>query len=238
MSVGEHWFEGVRRSEQVSVKDSDGRGGAVKHFSIAEWVDFVRGVAGEEQSARQQEHLDAGCGLCLNTVETWKSVAEFAKEEVSYNPPNRAVNIAKSYFAPYRSALSQAAGFRIALLAFDSFRGGIRQGIRGSHAASRQLMYTCGDVVVDVRLEPNLSSNRMALVGQVADPGQVEKIEPGTEVSLLREGETIMSTSTSEFGEFYLSFGVLENLQLQIALKESTVVVPLPDFDLEDEGVM
>ena len=47
-----------------------------------------------------------------------------------------------------------------------------------------------------------------------------------------------MSTSTSEFGEFYLSFGVLENLQLQIALKESTVVVPLPDFDLEDEGVM
>lgn len=210
----------------------------MKHFSIAEWVDFVRGVAGEEQSAFQQEHLDGGCSLCMNTVKTWKSVAEFAKQEPSYNPPNRAINIASSYFAPYKSALSQAAGFRIALLTFDSFQGAVRLGIRGSQSAARQLMYSCGDVVVDVRLEPKLSSNSVALVGQIADPEQAETIEPGAAVSLVRQGETIMSTSASEFGEFHFSFRVSENLQLQITMKEATVVVPLPDLDTEEGGAV
>ena len=76
----------------------------VKHFSITEWADFVRDVATEEQSALMQKHLDEGCSDCTETVQTWKSVTECARQEVSYEPPSSSLRIAKSYFASFKSA--------------------------------------------------------------------------------------------------------------------------------------
>jgi hypothetical protein len=205
----------------------------VKHFSMSEWADFVRGVTTEEQGASQQRHLDEGCSLCVKAVRTWKTIAEHAKQEVSYEPPSSALRIAESYFAPFKSGLKQGPGILVAMLAFDSFRQRLAVGVRGSDWNPRQLMYTCGDIVIDARIEMDPVSNRANLVGQVADSRDPAWKTEGMPVSLLSGSDTLLRTSTSDLGEFHFSFLPSEDLQVLIALKESAVAVPLPSPHVE-----
>jgi hypothetical protein len=207
------------------------RGGTVKHFSITEWADFARNVTTELESAEMQKHLDEGCSNCTEMVHTWKSVKECARHEISYDPPSSSLRIAKSYFAPFRLASKQAMGMRIGRLTFDSFMRRAEVGVRGSGPSPRQLMYQFDDVFIDLRLEPRLATNQVTLVGQVADSSQSAMNVDGIPVSLLNGSDTLSKTSTNKFGEFRLSYLDSEHLQLFIGLKETALVLPLPDVD-------
>jgi hypothetical protein len=216
---------------EAGIQDTGDRGGTVKHFSITEWADFVRDVATEELSAQMRKHLDEGCSGCMETVRTWKSVAEYARQEAYYEPPSSSLRIANSYFAPFKSASKQAAGMLIARLTFDSFASRMQLGIRGSSSLPRQLMYRCDDVFIDLRLEPKFPSRQVVLVGQIADSGQPARSVDGIAVSLLRGGDTLSQASTNQFGEFHFSLQESEEVRLVVGLKETAIVVSLPDTE-------
>jgi hypothetical protein len=203
----------------------------VKHFSITDWTDFVRDVAAEDLSTRMQRHLDEGCSDCTETVQTWRLVSEYARQEVPYEPPSSSLRIARSYFAPFSLASKQPTGAQIAQLTFDSFARRAQVGIRGSDPLPRQLMYQFGDLFIDLRLEPKSTSNQVVLVGQIADSGHPSWNAEGIPVSLLSGSQTLLQTSANQSGEFHFSFRKSEHLQLSIGLKEAAVLLSLPDAE-------
>ena len=78
------------------LKDLGGR--KMKHFSIAEWIDFVNQVTSAEQQRAMEGHL-AHCESCKENVSLWQRVQKQAAVEASYQPPANAVRHAKVAFA-------------------------------------------------------------------------------------------------------------------------------------------
>ena len=201
----------------------------MKHFSLTEWTDFVRGVVTPEQRASMLKHLDEDCSRCKKTVGTWTSVAEFFKHEATYKPPVDARRIAQSYLAPFKLALRQTQVLRLARPTFDSFERPTLTGVRGFDSGPQQLMYQCGSVFIDLRLESKPATHSMALAGQVVDSGQPEGGLEGIPVSLLSKGDTWLETTTNQLGEFHFSFPPAQHLRLLFGMKGTAWLVLLPD---------
>lgn len=205
----------------------------MEHYSLPDWVNFVRSTATKESMTNMQQHLDTGCGECVQTVAIWRSVLDFAKQEAAYEPPASALRMAEAYFVPFKLAASSPQGIQVAKLAFDSFLQAATAGVRGSAAGPRQLLYKCGDLCIDMRLEPKPGSNWVVLVGQVMDEKTPLENFGEVPVSLLSSGDKVSETTTNEFGEFHLGFKAVKHLQLFLGMKRSAVVVPLPDAQTE-----
>ncbi len=154
----------------------------------------------------------------------------FAHVENAYNPPETALRIAQSYFNPLRMATSTPEKFEIAKLAFDSFQRTGLADLRGSAmAVSRQLLYKCGTICIDIRLEPKPGSNYMVLVGQVIDAKEPLSGAVDVSVSLVGPGAHLSETTTNQFGEFYFGFQSAKHMQLFVGMRSRGLVVPLPE---------
>lgn len=207
---------------------------AMKHFSLMDWADFVRSAAPAERQGEMEKHLDAGCTKCLKTAEIWRTVMNFAQQEKSYNPPAPAMRIAHSYFGALQLASLVPDGLTVAQLAFDSFQQPGAAGIRSSSAAvPRQLLYKCGTLCIDMRLEPKPGSNYVVLVGQLIDAKKPLQGYDAVPVSLLSEGDKLSETKTNQFGEFHFGFESVKHMQLFFGMERSAVVVPLPEGQTE-----
>jgi hypothetical protein len=206
----------------------------VKHFSLTHWADFVRGVLIPEQRASMQKHLDENCSRCSKTVEMWTSLAEFSRKDTAYAPPAGAIRVAESYLLPFKLASRQGRVLQLAQLTLDSFESPRLEGIRGFDPIPRQLMYQLGDVVVDLRLEPNPASNLMVLAGQVVNAQSQENgLGPaGIPVSLLSKGEIVFEITTNALGEFQFSFQRAGDLELLIGIGSSALLVLIPEVDV------
>lgn len=201
----------------------------MKHFRLTEWADFARGVVNSEQAALMQKHLDENCAACQKTALTWASITDFAKREKTYEPPASALRMALSYFAP----LSLTSQRRVPLLArctFDSFETAT-EGLRSSGPVLQHLMYQCGNVVIDLRMEPKPDTRSVILAGQIVDSGQPSFME-GIPVSLLSTEETWLETTTNQLGEFHFSFAPARHLKLLFGTEGTAVLVLLPDPEL------
>ena len=124
---------------------------------------------------------------------------------------------------------------RIARMTFDSFARRAQAGFRGPAQPARQLIYQVEDVFIDLRLESKGATNQVGLVGQIADSGHTLGSVEGVVVSFLRGDDTILQTSTNQFGEFHFPMLSTEFLQLLVRLKEVTVVMSLPDPQSGDD---
>jgi hypothetical protein len=206
----------------------------MKHFSLGDWADFVRSAASAERRGEMQKHLDTGCKKCLQTADIWRTVMDFAQQETAYNPPAPAIRIAHSYFGSLQLASSAPGELTIAELAFDSFQQPGAAGLRGSVAAvPRQLLYKCGTLCIDMRLEPKPGSNYVVLVGQLIDAKKPLQGYDAVPVSLLSEGDKLSETRTNQFGEFHFGFESVKHMQLFFGMERSAVVVPLPEGQSE-----
>jgi len=202
----------------------------MKHFSLGEWADFVRSAASAERESEMQKHLDTGCEECVKTRGIWRTVMDFAQQESAYNPPAAAMRIAQSYFGPLQLASSAPGGLAVAQLAFDSFHQPGAAGLRGSSGAvPRQLLYKCGTLCIDMRLEPKPGSNYVVLVGQLVDAKKPLEGYDAVPVSLLSEGDKLSETKTNQFGEFHFGFESVKHMQLFFGIERSAVLVPLPE---------
>src|SRR6266852_3579629 len=59
----------------------------MKHFTTAEWIDFVNQVTSQKQQAAMQKHLGTGCKGCEEAVALWQKIRNTAVLEASYQPP-------------------------------------------------------------------------------------------------------------------------------------------------------
>jgi anti-sigma factor RsiW len=200
----------------------------VKHFSLDEWADFVRGATTASQAAAMQKHLNGDCRECKKTVDAWTAIVAFAEREAANEPPADAVRVATSYFAPFKLASKQNRVLQLAKLAFDSLEPGTVLGVRGSGSFPQHLTYRCGNVFIDLRLVPRPDTRSMALAGQVVDSRPPGSGLAGVPVSLLSAEDTWLETTTDQLGEFHFSFPPAENVKLLFGTDGAAVLVLLP----------
>jgi hypothetical protein len=200
----------------------------VKHFSLADWADYVRGVVTVDRRVSMQKHLDGGCSSCQETVGMWTSMADFGKREVSYEPTLDALRIAESYIVPLKLAMRSRQGIQLAPITFDSFDRPVYEGIRGVSPGPRQLMYQFAEFFIDLRLEPKPSSNLIVLAGQIVDSRQPTVGVAEVPVSLVKGGETLLQTTTNQQGEFQFMFQSVNHLMLLAEIKDSALLMLLP----------
>lgn len=199
----------------------------MKHFSEADWADFVRNLAPSKARAAMRQHLDEGCKKCQKTVEVWQGVVAIAERESRLSPPADAVRVAKSQIA---GVMPQASpGVR---LVFDSMLQPATAGLRGALAA-RQFLFETDDYYIDLRVEPRAAENRAYLVGQVLNRTGKRAAE-ALPVRLHQRKESIAETATNQMGEFQLEFQAAGEMYLAISRPDQDVIVlPLHGVQVE-----
>jgi hypothetical protein len=199
----------------------------MRHFSMEQWIDFARNTVGPRERAEMQSHLSDGCTQCSKMLSLWQRVAVAGKRESAYVPPASVVGAIKGTFAirgPRRVARAARA---MASLVFDSARTPLVAGVRSAATADRQLLYGVSKYRVDVRIEPQPNSGKVALVGQVLNskaPGESLGVVP---VQLCRGHKVIMETLTSPFGEFDVQCDLGKGLELRVMLPNEELCLPV-----------
>lgn len=193
------------------------------HFSLEEWADFARDLVKGDQKTSMQTHLESGCKPCARVLGTWTRVRETATREKAYQPPESAVRSIKGLGAvhiPPKSPLVR--------LLFDSSRNPIAAGVRSAATVARQLLYGVGAYRIDLRMEPQMDSDKVSLVGQILNSADPAKHAAAIPVVLLKGRKVLAESQTNGFGEFHLQCDLEGSLQLRLTLPHgSEVRIPL-----------
>jgi len=203
--------------------------GASEHFATEEWADWANGQVPSERKESMQRHLNTGCKDCTSLLALWTRVGEAAQRESSYQPPESAVRHIRSAFAMLAESKRSRNAFEIPRLVFDSLWQPAMAGMRSSSTSTpRQVLYRAGDFALEMRIEPQLGSERVNIAGQVSTavaPGEgiakVPVVVSGTK-GMLAEA------STNEFGEFHLAVVPESGLRLSLDVPNGRKVsIPL-----------
>jgi len=118
---------------------------------------------------------------------------------------------------------------RVARVISDSFRDPLPAGVRGSQDRSRRLLYAAGSLRVDLLIEPEAGSHRLALAGQILDSAKPDRRFDGVPVTLQGWKGPVAQVTAGEFGEFHLDFRFAANISLELKITETNcITVPLP----------
>jgi|SRR5215469_1320304 len=186
----------------------------MKHFSLEEWVDFAREVVDGSRKELMQAHLDSGCKQCGEVLKTWSRVSDAARRDRLYEPAEAATRMAKGLL-PLHSKVAKPS---VARLLFDSFRNPVIEGVRSASTSARQMLYGVGTYRIDLRMEPQMDSDKISLVGQVLNSADPVKAGAQVTVTLLRGNKVLGESQTNSLGEFQLECSLEGQLQLQLAL--------------------
>ena len=111
----------------------------------------------------------------------------------------------------------------------DSLHDPLPAGVRGLHDRSRRLLYASGSLTVDLLVEPEADSNRIALWGQILDSARPDRRFAGVSVTLQGWKGPVAQATADEFGEFQFDFNFVSNLSLEMRIAETNyITVPLP----------
>jgi hypothetical protein len=196
----------------------------MKHFSLIDWADFARDVVDEKRKEAMQAHLGKGCRQCQEAQATWTRIREVARRERSYQPPEGATRMAKSLL-PLHGRPGRASAVR---LLFDSFTAQAIVGVRATAINARQMLYGIGTYRVDLRMEAQMDSDKVSLVGQVLNAADPVKAGAQVTVSLLRGSKVLAESQTNTLGEFQLECSLEGQLHLVLTLPRARdVKIPL-----------
>lgn len=210
----------------------------MKHYTIWDWADFVRGVAEDKARAAMQAHLSSGCSRCERTVRVLSAVSDAARGEAHYDPPDRALRYARALYSLHRP---EKTGFArlIGRLIHDSALAPQPAGMRSEgQADTRHLLYEAGGYYLDVQVDQQRESGRVSLVGQIAARNNPDAHTANLPVWLLDRTSLVASTLSNRFGEFQLEAAPARNLLLRVPLpdvgKRLEVSLSQPDEGLSD----
>jgi hypothetical protein len=192
----------------------------MKHYTSEEWADYARDVVKGSLKSMMQKHLEGGCRNCAKELGLWQRVSAVAKRQEATVPSEGAVRYAKSMFSArgHRAPASEAAPVAAQLL-FDSLRAPAPAGVRSSAPAGpRQLLFGLGDHRIDLRMEPQFNSDKVAIIGQVLDSGNPDQVLSKVPVSLHLANKVIAASETNHFGEFQLECDLVGRLELRAML--------------------
>lgn len=210
----------------------------MRHYNLGEWADFARDVIEGQRRTEMVSHLESGCMSCSAVVSLWQHIHKIARRDLALEPPESAVRNSKATFAFHMASKSRPNRALGAKLLLDSFLRPQFAGVRSSELTARQLLYGAGDYHIDIRLEPQQDSDKVALVGQVLNAADVENYIDQAPVILFQAGRVRAESLTNCLGEFRLECELDSGLQLRIELPQGTELrVPLVELTLgEDEN--
>jgi hypothetical protein len=175
-----------------------------------------------------REHLAGGCAECRQTADFCNNLAAVCQEMEAYEVPESAVRLARSIF-PTQASSRPARVARIPVeLLFDSFLVPSPAGLRATWQVGWQALYRAGDCSVDLRVEPDLSSSRAAVIGQISN-----HLAPEAEMAdvpvCLKQGKLILAEARSNrFGEFQMEYEQQSRIQLCIYLEGGSKCIHVP----------
>ena len=191
------------------------------HFSEEQWADFARRRrANDEEPVRMQQHLQAGCEPCAETLGFWAAVVDLAGREASYQAPDDVVARMKERFALHRPAGLLERAARSAALVFDSFRQPALAGIRAGGSSPRQMLYKAGRFAIRLEVDRDRDPGRVSVVGQIVDESAPQNALPDVPVLLTGGEGPVDWTVTNGLGEFQLESDPSDNLRLTIEVPE------------------
>jgi hypothetical protein len=200
----------------------------MKHFGIAQWVDFARGVTPEEEGRMMREHLATGCLECRQAAAFCDKLARVCLALAPHRAPESAVRHARAIF-PIRWADRPQRAVRIPIeLIYDSFLVPVPAGMRASWQVGWQGLYRAGECSLDLRIEPELQSSRAAVIGQISNH-RIPEIEMANIPICLRSGRLVVAeTVSNRFGEFQMEYEQRGRLQLCVYLDGGTRRIQVP----------
>jgi hypothetical protein len=190
----------------------------MRHYSLEKWVDFVRGVVQEDEKREMQTHLETGCKQCSKESGMWQRLQQVARRESAYAPSAGAVRIVNAAFLSRPARQLRHAKPAVASLLFDSFRNPLLAGVRSAASASQQLLYGAGDYRIDVRIEPQMDSEKVVIIGQILNSADPDERVSGALVSLIKGRKTVAESVTSQFGEFQIECELAQSFRLAVLL--------------------
>ena len=205
-----------------------------EHVDAAHLVDLVRKALPPASHEPISQHLETNCPKCSAEARAWQSLADFAASEKMYQPPESASRIAYSFFGAASLKASVWPRLEVALLKFDSLVCASHPNVRTLRSpVCRQLLYKCGTICIDIRIEQKPGSNKMYLTGQVLDAIAPETGTVEATISLVGPNSTISETTTNQFGEFYFDLHTGKSMRLFVGTNSRALVVPIPDTERE-----
>ncbi|HXO88457.1 MAG TPA: hypothetical protein VN885_07380 [Candidatus Acidoferrales bacterium] len=199
------------------------------HYSMENWVDFARGVVGAREKTAMQSHLDTGCKQCSKALNLWKHVHQVARQETALAPPEGAVRQMKAAIAIHGSRRPKGLALATAKLLFDSGLSPGQVGVRSSGSAARQLLFGVGTYRIDLRMEPQLDSDKVAVIGQVLHSNDPREGLGALPVALVKGRKVVAETVTSQFGEFNLECNMDGHFHLRVKLPSEELQLALVD---------
>ena len=130
---------------------------SAQHLSFALLADLVEGRLAAEEQASARTHL-AGCAHCSGQAAELTRVTGLMRADTSEDAPRDVLSDAIRMFRTRPVAAEKPGLLRrlVASLSFDSGALAPAFGVRsGAPAAARQLLFTAGDIDVDLRLAPS-----------------------------------------------------------------------------------
>ena len=204
----------------------------MKHYGIAQWVDYTRGLVPTSEGSAMQEHLTEGCSECRELADFCSRISNICQDMTAVSVPEWVVRNARVIF-PARPAVAPKRLFRIPVeLIYDSFLVPAPAGLRATWQVGWQALYRAGDCSLDLRVEPELHSSRAAVIGQISNhvlPG--DRME-GIPVYVKSGRVVVAETRSNEFGEFQMEYEQQGRLQLCVDLEKGSkrFQVPLKKF--------
>lgn len=205
----------------------------MRHYSLEKWVDFARNVIAEDEKVKMQSHLQTGCTACSKELRMWQRLQQVARRESVYAPPEGTVRTVNATFAHRSAGQPRHAKSQVVTLLFDSFRSPLLAGVRSVESASQQLLYGADDYRIDVRIEPQMDSEKVLLIGQVLNSADPDERLAAVPVSLFTGRRILAEAVTSAFGEFQIECELEESFRLVVLLangKEVSIPLVEPGF--------
>jgi hypothetical protein len=200
----------------------------MKDYTIAQWIDFARGIAPENEARQMREHLSGGCASCQELATFCDSLAKVCRGAADHAVPEAAARRAQAIFSAPIAKPSRRR-FRLPIeMIYDSFLSPAPVGLRASWELGFQALYHAGDYSLDFRVEPGPPDGHPTIVGQIANRKSPEADMEGFTVCLKTARAIIAQTRSNRFGEFQFEYEERKGLRLKIELEnEQEVEVPL-----------
>ena len=198
----------------------------MKHFTEAEWIDFVNQVAPVSRRTAMEKHLETGCERCKEAVDLWQKVKRAGAAERNYQPSAANVYAAKSAFAASGWAAKPRKTSSLIEVLFDSFLQPEFVGARSAAGMGmRQMLYRADPYQVDVQIEAKPEGNRLMVTGQLLNVSRSDFTASNVQVTLSNRRGSIMHALTNEFGEFRGEIDLSGDLELSFPRPEGKPIV-------------
>jgi len=199
------------------------------HYTLENWVDFVRDVAPPELSNQMGAHLTEGCATCRGLHDTWKAVFGLCSAEGRFEPSASAVLLVHKMFAVARHRELAPRASVITLL-FDS-NAAVLAGVRTAQPTGRTLLFGRDDFLIHLHIEHPIGRNSITVTGQIMEMYITEPRVSGLKVRVVSQLKTVAAVETNDLGEFRLEIAEAHNhLLMVVEFVGTSVTIPLGEL--------